>query len=116
MSDRLTEVIRQIIKFRDDRDWRQFHDPKNLAEAISIEAGELLENFLWLTSDESRHMDSARLGRVREEVGDVLILTMYLCHGLDIDPIDAMESKLRLNHQKYPVDRARGRRDKYTRL
>lgn len=71
MGDVLRRIVEELLKFRNERDWEQFHDPKNLAEAISIESAELLENFLWVATDESRDLDSIKLARIKEEVADV---------------------------------------------
>ena len=114
MTDKLSRTIDKIIGFRDERDWRQFHDPKNLAEAISIEAGELLENFLWMTTGESKEIDSTKLDKIRNEVSDILIYMVYLCNVLNIDLIEEVENKIEKNRKKYPVDKSKGSSKKYT--
>ena len=107
------ETIQRVIRFRDDRDWRQFHTPKDLAISLSLEAAELLEVFQWSGTDlECRD----RLGRIREELADVLsycVLMADVC-GLDLDEI--LREKVAKNEAKYPVEKARGRADKYTEL
>lgn len=104
--------------FRDDRDWKQFHTPKDLAAAIAIEAGELQEQFLWKTNDEvaADLATPARRRAVVDEVADVLICTLLLadCLGIDID--EAVRSKTAANAKKYPVSQARGTARKYTEL
>jgi len=114
MSDKLAEIIAEALAFRNERDWERFHDPKNLAEAISIEAGELLENFLWVTTDESREMEGAKLDRIKNEVSDILIYVIYLCQALNIDLIKEALNKLQMNRQKYPVEKSKGSSKKYT--
>ena len=107
------ETIRRVIQFRDDRDWRQFHTPKDLAISLSLEAAELLEVFQWSGTDlECRD----RLGRIREELADVLsycVLMADVC-GLDLDEI--LNEKVDKNTAKYPVEKARGNAAKYTEL
>lgn len=116
MSTRLSELRDRIIAFRDERDWKQFHDLKNLAEAISIEAGELLELFLWKSTTEASDMSEAALDRIREEIADIFIFMIYFCHEARIDLLDAVSAKLSGNQAKYPAEKARGRSDKYSEL
>jgi NTP pyrophosphatase (non-canonical NTP hydrolase) len=113
MKDTLSEVSKKVIQFRDARDWKQFHDPKNLAEAISIESGELLENFLWTTTDKSYNVDNQKLEAIKEEIADIMIFLIYLCHGLKIDLVQAVERKIEINQKKYPIEKARGSSKKY---
>ena len=107
------ETIRRVLKFRDDRDWRQFHTPKDLAISLTLEAAELLEVFQWSGADlECRD----KLERIREELADVMsccVLMADVC-GLDLDEI--LNEKVDKNAAKYPVEKARGRADKYTEL
>ena len=107
------ETIRRVIQFRDDREWRQFHTPKDLAISLSLEAAELLEIFQWSGADlECRDM----LGRIRVELADVLsycVLMADVC-GLDLDEI--LNAKVDQNAAKYPVEKARGSAAKYTEL
>ena len=107
------ETIQRVIRFRDDRDWRQFHTPKDLAVSLTLEAAELLEVFQWSGRDlECRD----KLDRIREELADVLsycVLMADVC-GLDLDEI--LQEKVAKNEAKYPVEKARGRADKYTEL
>lgn len=97
-----------IIKFRDDRDWKQFHSPENLAKSISIEAAELLENFQW-TSDYDKD-------KVIEELADVIMYCVLLSDVLDADINQIVRDKLQKNIEKYPVDKARGNSRKYDQL
>jgi len=113
MNDRLSKISQEVIQFRDERDWKQFHDPKNLAEAISIESGELLEKFLWMTTNESVSPEAHRLGEIKEEIADIMIFLLYLCNSLDIDLSEAVEEKIKINSKKYPVEKARSTHKKY---
>lgn len=116
MSSGLDEVIKKIIEFRKERDWEQFHDPKNLAEAISIEAGELLEQFLWLSTENSKKITDSKLEKVKEEVADILIFIVYMCDALGIELAEEVQRKVEANRQKYPVDKSKGSSKKYTDL
>lgn len=115
MSD-LLSIQKKVIEFRNARDWSQFHDPKNLAEALSIEAGELLENFLWKSVDQSRKLSEDELKNVREEMADIFIFLTYLCEEFKIDLLDEVRIKIALNEKKYPIDKAKGSSKKYTEL
>jgi NTP pyrophosphatase (non-canonical NTP hydrolase) len=106
----------QLRAFVDARDWDQFHNPKNLAMAVVVEAGELVEEFQWLTFEESDHLSSDKRAAVEMEVADVLLLLLRLCDRLGIDPLQAAQRKLVLNEQKYPVEKSRGRSTKYDKL
>ena len=106
----LNELISKIVKFRDDRDWAQFHNPKDLAIALNIEASELLELFLWKTED------GANISRVKEELADILIYSLLLANKYNLDVQTIIESKLKKNSEKYPVDKARGSAKKYNEL
>lgn len=116
MSDSLQDLAKQLEKFATDRDWQQFHSPKNLASALMVEAAELLEHFQWLTEDQSRQLDAAKREEVATEVADVLLYLIQLSGALGIDPVAAAHSKLKANAVKYPVDRARGSNKKYDAL
>jgi dCTP diphosphatase len=113
MNDRLSKISQKAIQFRDERDWKQFHDPKNLAEAISIESGELLEKFLWMTTNESVSPEAHKMGEIKEEIADIMIFLMYLCNSLNIDLPEAVEEKIEINRKKYPIEKARGTHKKY---
>jgi NTP pyrophosphatase (non-canonical NTP hydrolase) len=115
MSD-LTSIQKKILNFRNERDWAQFHDPKNLAEAISIEAGELLENFLWKTISQSKNLANEELNNVKQEIADIFIFLTYLCEEFKIDLPKEVEKKIAVNEAKYPVHKARGSSRKYTDL
>ncbi len=107
MSD-IEDVLAQLRAFVAERDWAQFHSPKNLAMALSVEAAELLENFQWLTEDESRDLSPEKRAEVAEEIADVFIYLLLLSVKLDIDPIDEVRRKILKNAAKYPADLVRG--------
>ena len=107
----LDQVKTRLRDFNKARDWEQFHHPKDLAMCVSAEAGELLECFLW-----KRDAEALDLTKIREELGDVLITAINLANALDIDVMRAVEAKIALNEDRYPVSKARGRADKHDRL
>lgn len=103
----------QINKFRDDRDWRQFHNAKDLAISINLEAAELLELFQWKNSDE---VIANNQDELKEELADILMYTLMLIDDLGLEPVEIIEDKLQVNNRKYPEDKARGNNKKYTEL
>lgn len=106
----LAELRNVVHTFVSERNWQQFHSPKNLSMALSIEAAELMEHFQWLTPEESRKLeDPAKLAEVRDEVADVLCYTLAIANELDIDVTEALLAKMVKNRRKYPVDEYRGR-------
>ena len=105
----MKETMERIKKFRDDRDWQQFHTPSNLANAISIESGELLEEFLW-------DNDNFNLQNVKEELADVMIYCIHMANALDVNIEDIINMKMDKNEMKYPVEKAKGKSTKYTEL
>ena len=109
----LTQALRDFAK---EREWEQFHSPKNLASALTVEASELLEHFQWLTEDQSRNLSSEKKAEVAAEVADVLLYLLQLCDKLQIDLVEAAKTKLAVNANKYPVDRALGSSKKYTEI
>ncbi|MGL4762896.1 MAG: nucleotide pyrophosphohydrolase [Sarcina sp.] len=104
----MKEIRERVRKFRDDREWSQFHTPENLAKAISIEASELLENFLW-----DNNFDKEK---VNEELADVIIYCMHMADSLGVDIEDIINNKMDKNEKKYPVEKAKGNSKKYTEL
>lgn len=110
----LPDLAKRLAEFARERDWDQFHSPKNLAVALSVEASELLEEFQWLTEEQSVLLEPARLARVRDEIGDVLIYLTRLADRLKIDLLAAAYEKLLKNQAKYPADLVRGQAKKYT--
>ena len=105
----MQKTLERIKKFRDDRDWQQFHTPSNLAKAISIESGELLEEFLW-------DNDNFNLQNVKEELADVMIYCIHMANALDVNIEDIINMKMDKNEMKYPIEKAKGRSTKYTEL
>ena len=116
MTDSLRNLAQQLDQFARDRDWKQFHSPKNLASALVVEAGELLEHFQWMTDAQSRELAPDRRDAAAAEMADVLLYLIQLAAALGVDPIAAAQAKLKLNELKYPVDRARGNSKKYDEL
>lgn len=110
----MKDLIEQVKKFREERDWDQYHSPKNLVMAMLVETGELAEHFQWLTEEQSQSLPPDKLAEVREEIGDVLIYLANLCDKLGIDPMQAAQEKLGKNRQKYPVSMVRGKSNKYS--
>jgi dCTP diphosphatase len=112
----LADLAELLRKFADEREWEQFHSPKNLAMALTVEAAELLEEFQWLTEQQSRQPEQECLYRIKEEIGDVMIYLVLLSHHLNIDPTTAAFEKIEKNRAKYPVEKAKGSAKKYTEL
>jgi dCTP diphosphatase len=110
------DLIAEIKAFNRERDWEQYHSPKNLSMALSVEVSELLEVFQWLTEEQSRHLPPAKKQAVEEEIGDVTILLLALADELGVDILAAARKKLERNKQKYPVHKSRGRAEKYNEL
>jgi len=115
-SDSLDHLRRRIAEFAAEREWNQFHNPKNLAMAVTVEAGELLEHFQWLTFEQAESLPRAARDEVALECADVLLYLLRLCDRLDLDLGAAAERKLALNAEKYPVEKSRGRSTKYDKL
>jgi len=113
MSPTLDELTQKVRAFSDARDWGKFHSPRNLAMALSVEAGELLELFLWSTDDGPQPMTAERSPKVAEEAADVLILLLNLCDRAGVDLGTAVDAKLAKAARKYPVDRVKGSALKY---
>ena len=112
----LEDLKERLRKFAAERDWDQFHSPKNLAMALSVEANELVEIFQWLTEAQSADLDAKARAAVAEEIADVLLYLVRLGDKLGIDPVDAARRKLVENAKRYPVDKARGSSKKYNEL
>jgi dCTP diphosphatase len=106
----------EIRKFAEDRDWEQFHSPKNLSMALAVEAAEIMELFQWLTEEQSRRPNKKTLKNIEKEIGDVQIYLMRLADQLGLSTIEAARSKIKENKKKYPVKKARGNATKYTDL
>ena len=106
----IKEIIQELIKFRDERDWEQFHNPKDMAIALSIEAGELLENYLWKSP---QHADKEK---IKEELADVLAYAFLIAEKYKLDVKEIVLAKINKNGEKYPVEKAKGSAKKYTDL
>ena len=115
MAD-IKRLTRAILRFRDERDWKQFHNPKDVAISLALEAAELLEHFQWKTPAQIKAHLKAEKENVADELADVLYWVLVLSHDLGIDPARAVEKKLVKNARKYPVAKSRGRITKYNRL
>jgi dCTP diphosphatase len=116
MTDVLDFLRAELRKFASEREWDQFHSPKNLAIAMSVEAAEVLEHFQWLTAQESASLGPHVREEVRLELADVLLYLIRLADQLDMDLATAARDKLLLNAEKYPIDRAKGTAKKYSEL
>lgn len=111
--DKIDEITKALIEFRDARDWKQFHDSKNLATAIGIEAAELNELYLWKTIKESEEVDKARL---KEELADVFSFAFLLAEKHNLDVKEIVLDKIEQNNKKYPVEKSKGTAKKYNEL
>ena len=112
----LADLNSQINLFSDERDWSQFHSPKNLSMALIVEAAELVEHFQWMQADESDLLTNEKRVQVGDELADILIYTVRLANRLNIDLEKATQEKMRKNKIKYPIEKSRGRSEKYTEL
>jgi len=115
-NDSLKALSARLAVFAAERDWDQFHNPKNLAMALAGEAGELVEHFQWLTFEEAANLPATTREEVALEAADVLLFLLRLCDKLEIDLATAAERKLMINAERYPVSKARGRATKYDKL
>lgn len=112
----IEKLKEMVVKFRDDRDWKQFHNPKDSAVSLLLEAGEVLEHFQWKNEKEQwAHIESKR-EEIGDELADVLYWVLLMSNDLDVDIADAFVRKLEKNDKKYPVDKAKGKHTKYTEL
>jgi NTP pyrophosphatase (non-canonical NTP hydrolase) len=114
----VSELKNRVLSFARERDWEQFHAPKNLSMALAAEAAELMEHFLWTTPEESRAvaLDPTGKARIAEELADVVIYALEFANATGLDLSASIEAKIAANALKYPVDKARGRSVKYTEL
>lgn len=112
--DKLESIKLKLRKFAEDRDWDQFHSPKNLSMALIAEAAELVEHFQWLTEEQSQNLPEGKLSEVEEELADILIYLVRISDKLDIDLMAATSNKMELNEQKYPSEKVKGSSKKYT--
>jgi NTP pyrophosphatase (non-canonical NTP hydrolase) len=112
----LTDLQERYVKFRDERDWEQFHTPKDLAISLLLEASEVLEHFQWRTPEEIKKYTQEHKTDISDELADVLSYVLLMAHALDIDLVKAAKEKLDKNEAKYPAHKARGNHKKYTEL
>lgn len=110
----IQKLQNQIIKFRDERNWAQFHNPKDTAISLSLEAAEVLEHFQWKSEEEIEKYIKEHRKQIEEELSDVLYWILLISHDLDIDIVKALTKKMKKNEKKYPVAKAKGRHEKYT--
>jgi NTP pyrophosphatase (non-canonical NTP hydrolase) len=110
------QLIKRIVDFRNARDWKQFHNPKDLAISLSLEASEVLEHFQWKNKEEMEKYIVTDKEHIADELADVLYWVMLMSHDLDINVLEALESKQNKNEGKYPVEKAKGKHTKYNKL
>ena len=113
-DDALNQLKKRLRQFAAERDWDQFHSPKNLSMALIAEAAELVEHFQWLTEDQSQTLASDKLAEVELELADIQLYLIRLADKLNVDLLAAVDKKLALNEQKYPADKVRGSSKKYS--
>jgi NTP pyrophosphatase (non-canonical NTP hydrolase) len=114
--DRFQKLAGKVKKFAEERDWNQFHSPKNLSMALAVECAELMEHFQWLTEGQSRGLNREKLSEVEAELADIQIYLIRISQVLKVDLMTAGAAKLKANAKKYPVRKARGNARKYTEL
>jgi NTP pyrophosphatase (non-canonical NTP hydrolase) len=115
MSISELNTLKQMMReFADSRDWNQFHSPKNLAMALSVEAAEIVEHFQWLSETQSKNLSAEKLEKVSHELADTLLYLVRLADKLEIDLFEAACNKARINNEKYPVEKSTGNAKKYT--
>ena len=115
MSD-IKDLTEKIKKFRDERDWKQFHNPKDVALSLVLEATEVLEHFQWKDEEEIREYIKTNKNEISEELADVFYWVLLMSHDLEIDIKEALEEKLVKNEKRYPVDKSKGKHTKYNKL
>src|SRR4051812_18268848 len=117
-SSTIADLKTRVLAFVRERDWEQFHSPKNLSMALAAETGELMEHFLWATPEQSNAIvrEPARRARIADELADVVIYALEFANITGLDVAAAIEAKMAANAKKYPVEKARGRSEKYTEL
>lgn len=114
--NQIEKLTKDIIEFRDRRDWKQFHNPKDVALSLVLEAGEVMEHFQWKNAEEMAKHVSEHKQEIGEELSDVLYWILLMSHDLKIDIVEALQEKIRKNNEKYPVEKAKGKHTKYTEL
>ena len=111
MDHKTKQFIEHLNQFFEDRDWKQFHSPKNIIMDLCSEIGELTDHFRWLTEEES--FNPGNMEEVKDEIGDIFMMLLYLIDRLGVDPLEAAQNKLKKLALKYPAELCRGRKDKY---
>ncbi len=114
--ENLESLTQKIVAFRDARDWKQFHNPKDMALSLVLEASEVMEHFQWKNADEMKAYISNNKTEVGDELADVLSWILLMSHDFEIDILEALNRKIEKNNAKYPVEKAKGRHTKYTQL
>ena len=113
---KINDLLKRIIAFRDARDWKQFHNPKDVALSLVLEAGEVMEHFQWKSKEEIEEYVRTHKDEIGEELADVLYWVLLMSHYLDINVLDALDKKIKKNEDKYPVEKAKGKHTKYNKL
>jgi len=116
MKKDINDLTKRIIDFRDARDWKQFHNPKDVALSLVLEAGEVMEHFQWKNKEEMDVYIKTNKDDIGEELADVLYWVLLMSHDLKIDIFQALEKKIKKNEDKYPVEKAKGKHTKYNKL
>ncbi len=112
----INSLIKRILKFRDERDWKQFHNPKDVAISLVLEASEVMEHFQWKSEKEIAEYVSTNKSEIGEELADVLYWVLLMSHDLNIDVLEALDKKITKNESKYPIEKAKGKHTKYNKL
>jgi dCTP diphosphatase len=113
-SETINQLTRKLRDYADVRDWQQFHSPKNLAMALSVEAAELVEIFQWLTEAQSQELSTEQRQQTEHEIADIFLYLLRMADRLDIDIVDVAKKKILVNETRYPAERVRGSSKKYT--
>ena len=116
MPTELETIRLRLREFAKERDWDQFHSPKNFSMALIVECAELVEHFQWLTDEQSKRLPEDTLDEVSLEMADIMIYLIRLADKLDVDLLEAIDRKIELNAKKYPIDKAKGLATKYNKL
>jgi NTP pyrophosphatase (non-canonical NTP hydrolase) len=112
----IEELMQKVVAFRDERDWKQFHNPKDCAISLSLEAAEVLEHFQWKNEVEASLYVQEKKDAIAEELADVFNVVLLMCHDLDINLSKALTNKIKKNAEKYPIEKSKGKHTKYTML
>lgn len=112
----IESLTKEIVSFRDEREWKQFHNPKDMSLSLVLEAGEVMEHFQWKNGEEMEKYVTEHKDEIGEELADVLYWILLISHDLNINILEALEKKIKKNKEKYPVEKAKGRHIKYTDL